>query len=308
MTRNEILKSDQAKQLFIRDSGIPMPVFEGHHFQMRISELEQLLGSVTSFLQFCNIMKRMNTEIEYDLYRTRLIMELRNSFSPIFKRLDDMDFHDLVSYEDVCIRSDALYEDNNDGHMFLRIGLVDNNISLLHYIMPDDCPDRIDKITDEEIPEFLKHSKAFNNSVFHDIRIRLWQLTYIMFRNLLHDMKEVPSVKCACVQDDALVFESLNIEFDMNAINKVLEKYAGLFYTEVFYLHSVNGFGVDGFPGWQEEIITGGTGTRFVKIDPNLYHLLAIYHAHDFVFKDDAVIKYNGKLARLLTLPENPFT
>lgn len=309
MTRNEILKSDRAKELFIRDSGIPMPVYESPYFQMRLSELEELLGSVKSFLWFCDVMEPMRGTLEYDYHRNKLSRKLRDEFSGFFRSLIEMDFSDLKSSDSDLFTFDTggLYHRQNDGQMFLRIGLVNKNISLIHYVLPE-CPDNIDKMIPGGLPVFLKNSDAFMADVFHSVRFRLSQLTHIMLSNILTDLMDIKSLNLVGIEDNALIFKSVNDVFYMDSIDRILSKYKGLFFWEAFTLHEVKGYGEHGSSGWMEELVAGGVGKRFVNIDPNLLHILAIYNAHDYVFKDDLIVNCGGRLAKLLDVPENPFT
>lgn len=300
------------RERFCKDFNIPIKIFNDKYFASRLSLYDYHYDCIKKYHRFVELVNRLGGEQKYLEYYSNIknnaITYLHeNEAMSYFSKEEDM--------SKFCIKNTGfskkhIYTTNNAGKCFVSLDMKKGNFTALHHYNPeivankDTYEEFIAMFTNE--PHMIE-SKYIRQVIFGNVNPRR-QTTYehyLMDKVLTEVLTYVNKEDIANFSTDEIVFciNENEMQDIMEKVYKTVEKSCANninIRPEFFRLHKIEGTS----DGYIKESLTEKKKYTIRCVDSLTMPFVLRCLYEDEIDEKDSVFIYEGKLSKLLEIPE----
>lgn len=302
------------RQRFCKDCDIPINIFDEPYFSDRLGLFDFLYNSVSKWDLFKSELTKYDSAIDYFTDYSRIkdeaIETVRNTEGfQLFSAYGVNDF----SIKNKGLPSGRIYNPENNGRIYLSIDMKKANFSALYAYRSDifggahTWEEFISRFTDNK---HIINSKYIRQVIMGNLNSKR-QTAYekILMDKLLTDILHAGVIAkkyVAAFLADEIIFDVTDLENRHEVIADIYKIVSQVSYmkTEVFSLHKIYGYGVDGYI---KNVFSMSDANRSIKVkcvDWDMMAFVARYLLKEPVTDFDKMFYYNGLLAKFEQVPE----
>lgn len=302
------------RQRFCKDCDIPVNVFDEPYFSDRLGLFDFLYDSVSKWDLFKSELAKYGSIIDYFTDYSRIKDEAIEAVRSAegFQLFSAYGINDF-SIKNKGLPSSRIYKPENNGKVFLSIDMKKANFSALHEYRDDifggahTWEKFISKFTDNK---HIINSKYIRQVIMGNLNPKR-QIAYekVLMDKLLTEIlhaKVIGKKYVAAFLADEIIFDVTDLENRHEVIADIYKIASQVSYmkTEVFSLHKIYGYGVDGYI---KNVFSMSDANRSIKVkcvDWDMMAFVARYLLKEPVTDFDKMFYYNGLLAKFEQVPD----
>lgn len=302
------------RQRFCKDCDIPINIFDEPYFSDRLGLFDFLYDSVSKWNLFKSEFKKYDSAIDYFTDYSRIkdeaIEAVRSAEGfQLFSAYGVNDF----SIKNKGLPSGRIYNPENNGRIFLSIDMKKANFSALHEYRSNifggahTWEEFVSRFTDNK---HIINSKYIRQVIMGNLNPKR-QTAYekVFMDKLLTDILHAGVIGrkyIAAFLADEIIFDVTDLENRTEVTADIYKISSQIPYmkTEVFSLHRVYGYGVDGYI---KNVFSMSDASHSIKVkcvDKDMMAFVARYLLKEPVTDFDKIFYYNGLLAKFEQVPE----
>lgn len=302
------------RQRFCKDCDIPINIFDEPYFSDRLGLFDFLYDSVSKWNLFKSEFKKYDSAIDYFTDYSRIkdeaIEAVRSAEGfQLFSAYGVNDF----SIKNKGLPSGRIYNPENNGRIFLSIDMKKANFSALHEYRSNifggahTWEEFVSRFTDNK---HIINSKYIRQVIMGNLNPKR-QTAYekVLMDKLLTDILHAGVIGrkyIAAFLADEIIFDVTDLENRTEVTADIYKISSQIPYmkTEVFSLHRVYGYGVDGYT---KNVFSMSDASHSIKVkcvDKDMMAFVARYLLKEPVTDFDKIFYYNVLLAKFEQVPE----
>ena len=302
------------RQRFCKDCDIPVNIFDEPYFSDRLKLFDFLYDSVSKWDLFKNELTKYDSAMDYFADYSRI----KDEASEAVRSTEGFQLFTAYGINDFSIKNKGLpvskiYKPENIGRVFLSIDMKKANFSaLLEY--RDDIfggsntwEEFISRFTDNK---HIINSKYIRQVIMGNLNPKR-QTAYekVLMDKLLTDIlhaKVIGKENVAAFLADEIIFDVTDLENRREVIADIYKISGQVSYmnTEVFSLHKIYGYCVDGYIKNVYSMDNAGCSIKVKCVDKDMMAFVARYLLKEPVTDSDRTFYCNGLLAKFEQVPE----
>lgn len=314
--KETIVISDMIKlrQRFCKDCDIPVNIFDEPYFSDRLKLFDFLYDSVSKWDLFKSEFAKYDSAIDYFTDYSRIkdeaIEAVRNTEGfQLFSAYGVNDF----SIKNKGLPSGRIYNPDNNGRIFLSIDMKKANFSALHEYRSDifggahTWEEFVSRFTDNK---HIINSKYIRQVIMGNLNPKR-QTAYekVLMDKLLTEILHAGIIDkkyVAAFLADEIIFDVTDLKNRREVIADIYKISGQVPYmnTEVFSLHKIYGYGIDGYIKNVCSMDNAGRSIKVKCVDKDMMTFVARYLLKESVTDFDKTFYYNGLLAKFEQVPE----
>lgn len=302
------------RQRFCKDCDIPVNIFDEPYFSDRLKLFDFLYDSISKWDLFKSELTKYDSAIDYFTDYSRIkdeaIEAVRNTEGfQLFSAYGINDF----SIKNKGFPSSRIYTPENNGRIYLSIDMKKANFSAVHAYRndifggSDTWEEFISRFTDNK---HIINSKYIRQVIMGNLNPKR-QTAYekVLMDKLLTDIlhaKVIDKKYVATFLADEIIFDVTDLENRHEVIADIykISNQVSYMKTEVFSLHKIYGYGVDGYIKNVFSMSDVGRSIKVKCVDRDMMAFVARYLLKESVTDFDKMFYYNGLLAKFEQVPE----
>lgn len=302
------------RQRFCKDCDIPVNAFDEPYFSDRLRLFDFLYDSVSKWELFTKEFKKYDSSEDYLNDYSRI----KDEAIETVRSTEGFQLFSAYGVNDFSIKSKGLpsgriYKPENNGRIYLSIDMKKANFSALHEYRDDifggahTWEEFISRFTDNK---HIINSKYIRQVIMGNLNPKR-QTAYekVLMDKLLTDIlhaKVISKKHVAAFLADEIIFDVTDLENRHEVIADIYKISSQVPYmkTEVFSLHKIYGYGVDGYIKNNFSMSNAGCSIKVKCVDKDMMAFVARYLLKEPVTDSDRMFYYNGLPARFEQVPE----
>lgn len=302
------------RQRFCKDCDIPVNIFDEPYFSDRLKLFDFLYNSVSKWDLFKSEFTKYDSAIDYFTDYSRI----KDEAIEAVRKTEGFQLFSAYGINDFSIKnkglpSSRIYKPENNGKVFLSIDMKKANFSALHEYRDDifggahTWEKFISKFTDNK---HIINSKYIRQVIMGNLNPKR-QTAYekVLMDKLLTDIlhaKVIDKKYVAAFLADEIIFDVTDLKNRTEVTADIYKIASQMPYmkTEVFSLHKIYGYGVDGYIKNVFSMSNAGHSIKVKCVDRDMMAFIARYLLKEPVTDFDKMFYYNGLLAKFEQVPE----